>query len=60
MPQQNLALKKCTILADYLGVKVTGKKGRNLGYYIGKQDYLAQGEISMFEAKHAEVVAKNL
>jgi hypothetical protein len=47
-------------LADYLGVKVTGKKGRNLGYYIGKQDYLAQGEISMFEAKKAEVVAKTL
>lgn len=60
MPEQNLSLKKCTILADYLGVKVTGKKGRNLGYYIGKQDYLAQGEISMFEAKKAEVVAKTI
>ena len=58
LPVEDLGGGPCTVLADGLGVKVTGRRERGLGYLIGSNDYVAQGEITTFEPGAAEVVAR--
>lgn len=60
LPVEDLGGGPCTGLADALGVRVTGRRTRGLGYLIGKQDYLAQGSITELAAGGAEVVARTL
>jgi len=58
MPVKDLAMKKCTILADYLSVGVESTFTKKLFFYIGKNDYLAQGRITAFShAADAKIVA---
>jgi len=49
MPEYDTAFKKCSVLSDALGVEVEKKTVKHLHFFIGKEDYLAQGELSTFE-----------
>jgi len=49
MLEYDLAFKKCSVLSDALGVEVEKKTVKHLLFFIGKEDYLAQGELSTFE-----------
>ena len=60
LPVEDLAGHPCTVLADFLGAAISGRRERGLGYRIGAQDYLAQGEITTFEPGDARVVARTL
>lgn len=60
LPVEDLGGNPCTVLADFLGVRVAGRRERGLGYTIGQQDYLAQGEITTFEPGGSEVIARTL
>jgi beta-galactosidase len=60
LPVEDLGQERCTVLADYLGVKTTGRRERGLGYLVGARDYLAQGEITTFEPGGAKVIARTL
>jgi len=58
LPEKDQMLEKCTILADYLLLRTETTIKKNLFFYIGKQDYLAQGEINTFTCpKNAEAIA---
>ncbi|OGS17991.1 MAG: hypothetical protein A2219_04855 [Elusimicrobia bacterium RIFOXYA2_FULL_50_26] len=58
IPVKDLAMKKCTILADYLSVGVESSFTKKLFFYIGKNDYLAQGRITAFShGADAKIVA---
>jgi beta-galactosidase len=60
LPVEDLGGEPCTVLADAFGVRVAGQRERGLGYRIGKQDYLAQGELTVFEPGRARVLARTL
>jgi beta-galactosidase len=58
LPMQGAGLEPCTILADYLGVRVTGRRGGNVTYFVDGREALAQGEVLSLEAAQAKVRAR--
>jgi beta-galactosidase len=58
LPVRGAGRESCTILADFLGVRVGGTVGGNACYRVGGQEALAQGGITWFEAPGARVVAE--
>ncbi|MFH1368029.1 MAG: beta-galactosidase [Elusimicrobiota bacterium] len=61
LPEKNLNMDKCAVLADYIGTKLEEKLTRNMFFYIGKQDYLATGELNQYAApKDASVIGVSL
>jgi beta-galactosidase len=60
LPLRGGGRESCTILADFLGVKVGGALTGNVRYRADGREALAQGEVTWFEAPGAEVVAETL
>lgn len=58
LPEKDLGMEKCTLLADFLGASLDKKLSRNLFYFIGGQDYLGIGELNTFTAKDAKVIGQ--
>jgi beta-galactosidase len=57
LPLRGAGREACTILADFLGVKVGGTLGGNACYRVDGREALAQGALTWFEAPGAEVLA---
>ncbi len=58
LPTRGAGREACTILADFLGVRVGGTLGGNACYRLGEQEALAPGGITWFEARADEVIAE--
>ena len=58
LPRRGVGRETCTILADFLGVRAWGAVEGSLLYRVGRREALAQGTLSWFEARDAEVVAE--
>jgi beta-galactosidase len=58
LPQRGAGREPCTVLADFLGVKVGGTVGGNVCCRVAGREALAQGEVTWFEAPDAEVIAE--
>jgi beta-galactosidase len=62
VPRHDLAGAPCTVLADGLGVRVTGTRHRDLLFRLGRgrEELLAQGVLSALEAPDGRVLAAAL
>lgn len=58
LPTEDLGGEPCTVLAEALGVRVTGRRARGLGYAVGPRDCMAQGSVTLFAEGGARVVAR--
>ncbi len=58
LPLRGAGREACTVLGDFLGVRVGGTVGGNACYRAGGQEALAQGGVTWFEAPGATVVAE--
>jgi beta-galactosidase len=60
LPLRGAGREACTILADFLGVKLGGTLSGNIRYRVDEREALAQGELNWFEAPGAEVIAETM
>ena len=58
LPVLGTAGERCTILAEFLGVRIGGTVGGNACYRVAGLEALAQGGLTWFEADDAEVIAE--